>query len=97
MSKKPRFRTLFDSQLGKESQTMLKFARQHFYQIFLSLRGNWSEKIYLLAITEFLGLFVNKLTADDKYSLRNSDNLWQPIQMQLSKKNIFLNFFLSNF
>ena len=44
-----------------------------------------------------MGLFVNKLTADDKYSLRNSDNLWQPIQMQLSKKKIFLNFFLSNF
>ena len=25
------------------------------------------------------------MTADDKYSLRNSENLWEPIQMQISK------------
>ena len=30
-------------------------------------------------------LFVKTLTADDKYSLRNSENLRQPIKMQLSK------------
>ena len=34
----------------------------------------------------FLGLFVNTLTADDKYSICNTLNLQQPIQMQLSKK-----------
>ena len=33
-----------------------------------------------------LGLFVNTLTADDKYSLHDSENLGQSIQMQLSKK-----------
>ena len=32
------------------------------------------------------GLFVNTSTADDKYSLLNSDNLTQPIKMQLSRK-----------
>ena len=31
-------------------------------------------------------MFVNILTADDKYSLSNRDNLRQPIQMQLSQK-----------
>ena len=40
----------------------------------------------LLVISEFLRLFVNTLTADDKYSLRNTENLYQPIQMQLRKK-----------
>ena len=48
----------------------------------------------LLKIFEILGLFFNTLNADDKYCLRNSENLRQPIQMQLSKKqNIFPQFF----
>ena len=33
-----------------------------------------------------LELFVNKLTGNDKCSLRNSEDVPQPIQMQLSKK-----------
>ena len=37
----------------------------------------------LLVICE---IFVNTLTPDDKYSLRNSEPLLQPIQTQLSKK-----------
>ena len=35
----------------------------------------------LFVKSEILGLFVNTLTADDKYSLHNSKNLTQPIQM----------------
>ena len=38
----------------------------------------------LLVISEMLGLFVNKLTADKKSSLCNG-NLGKPIQVQLSK------------
>ena len=40
---------------------------------------------------KIFGLFVNTLTADDKYSLLNRDNLLQHLQMQLSqkKKNFF--------
>ena len=50
----------------------------------------------LLVISEILGLFVNTLTADDKHSRRNSENLWQSIQMQLSKKDeTFFEFFAS--
>ena len=41
-------------------------------------------------ICQILGLFVNTLTACDNYALCNSQNLLQPIQVQLSKKN-FLN------
>ena len=49
----------------------------------------------LLVICEILGLFVNTLTAHDKYSIRNTENLSQPIQIQLSKKqNIFLHYLL---
>ena len=40
----------------------------------------------LLVIGQILGLFVNTLTPDDKYSLRNSEFLLQTIEMQLSKK-----------
>ena len=37
------------------------------------------RKMSLLVISEILGLFVNTLAADDKYSLRKSENLPQPI------------------
>ena len=43
----------------------------------------------LLVICEILQLFVNTLTADGKYSLRNSDNLMQLIQMELYEKQKF--------
>ena len=45
-----------------------------------------SDKMSPLVICEILELFVNTLTADDKYSLRNIENLWQPIQIQLSQR-----------
>ena len=41
-------------------------------------------------------MFVNTLTADDKYSLLNTDNLRQPIRTTLSKKpKAFSEFFLA--
>ena len=40
----------------------------------------------LSVIFEILGLFANMLIADDKYSLRNSENSQQQIQKQLFKK-----------
>ena len=40
----------------------------------------------LLVICEMLGLFVNTLNSDEMYYLLNSENMQQPIQMQLSKK-----------
>ena len=41
-------------------------------------------------------MFVNTLTADDKYSPLNRDNLTQPIRTQLSqKKQTFSEFFLA--
>ena len=49
----------------------------------------------LLVICEILGLFLNTLTADDKFSFRISENLRQPIQMILSKKKTFSHFFVA--
>ena len=44
---------------------------------------------------EILGVFINTLTVDEKYSLGNRKNLPQPIQLQLSQKqNKFLEVFL---
>ena len=41
-------------------------------------------------------MFVNTLTADDKYSLLNRDNLRQPIRTTLSQKHKgFSQFFLA--
>ena len=41
-------------------------------------------------------MFVNTLTADDKYSLLNRDKLTQPIRTQLSQKHTaFSEFFLA--
>ena len=48
----------------------------------------------MLALCKILGLFVNTLTDDDKYCLLYRDNLMQPIQIRLSKKqNPFSQFF----
>ena len=51
--------------------------------------------MFLLVISSIIGLFVNTMTADDTYSLNNSENLQQPIQMQLSKKRKFFASFLT--
>ena len=65
---------------------IVKFERQYLQEIY---RSTWRQLTYknsLLVICKILWLFFNRLTADDKYSLLNKDNLTQPIQMQLSQK-----------
>ena len=46
-------------------------------------------------IYQILGLLVNTLPADEKYPFPNTDNLTTPIQMQLSQKQTFSQFFAS--
>ena len=86
MSIKPRFRTPFDSQYVKGCQTLLISARQHVYHIFTSIWGKLSWKLTLLVRSKILGLFHNVLTAHGKISLGNRENVPQPIQIQLFKK-----------
>ena len=50
-----------------------------------------------LVLCKILGLFVGTLTADDKYSLLNRNNLTQPIQILLSQKQKTFSQFLSSF
>ena len=45
-----------------------------------------SQKKSVLVRGKALELFVNTLSADDKYSALNRDNLTQPIRTQLSQK-----------
>ena len=39
-----------------------------------------------LVLGETLGLFVNILTADDKYPIQDCENLQLPLQVQLSER-----------
>ena len=51
----------------------------------------------MLVLCKILRLFANALTADDKYSLLNSDNLLQRIQELLSQKQETFSQFFSSF
>ena len=48
-----------------------------------------------LVLGEILGVFVTKLTADEKYFVQDCQNLQLPIQMQLSEKKNFFSIFSS--
>ena len=69
MPKKPRVRTLMDSQDVKGSETLHKSAQQYFSHIFWSLWKEISSKNSVLVASEFFRLFVNLLTPHDKCSL----------------------------
>ena len=95
MPKKSRFKGSFKKQHCKCTHTLLKCQGQLLYHIYWSLLRQLSYKKSLLLICKISRLFPNTLSADGKYSLFKRDNLTQPIQMQLSRKEkIFLNFFL---
>ena len=51
----------------------------------------------LLVVFKILGYFLNTLTADGKYSLRNSEILQQTTQMQLPKKQMTHSQFFGQF
>ena len=75
---------------------MLKSARNHYYPLFSSIRSKSSCKKSPSVWYEILRLFVNPLTADDKYSDSNMQNLPQQFQTPFSqKKNTFSWFFIA--
>ena len=67
--KKPRVRTLIESQHVKRSERLRKSARQFFCHIFWTLRKEINSKNSVLVVSEILRLFVSILTPHDKYSL----------------------------
>ena len=63
---------------------------------FSSIRGKLSRKKSPSVWYEILRVFLNALTADDKYSVSNMKNLPQQFQTPLSQKlNIFSGFFIA--
>ena len=84
LSRKHHFRTSFDSQRVNGCQTILKFAWEHFYHTFWSLWVKMICKISPLLKFEIWGVFVNTFTADDKYPVRDCENLQFIIEVQLS-------------
>ena len=85
-SKKSCFKGSFGKQHGKSAQTLLKFAWQHLCHIYWPLWRVLTWEKSLLVTCKMSRLFPNTLSAGGKYSLLNRDNLKQPIQMQLSRK-----------
>ena len=86
MYKKSHLRLPFQKEHGKLVSTLFKFGRQYVYHIYWSTGRQLSCKKSLLVIWESLRLFVNTMTAVDKCSLPNRENLMQPIHMELSQK-----------
>ena len=86
MTKKSVFKGSFEKQHGKCAETLLKCQGQLLYYIHWSLWRQLSTRKSLLVICKISRQFPNTLSADGKYSLFNRDNLTQPIQMQLSRK-----------
>ena len=97
ISIKSRFKGSFKKQHGKCAQTLLKFAWQNLYHIYWSLWMQLSCKKSLLVTCKISRLFPNTLSVDGKYSLLNRDNLTEPIQMQLSRKQKTFSQFFSAF
>ena len=84
LSRKRHFRTSFDSQRVNEYETLVNSALENLYHIFWSLWGEMISKIAPLFKFEILRVFVNTLTADNKYTVWDCENLQFLIQMQLS-------------
>ena len=94
MPKKFRFKGSLEKQHGKCAETLLKCQGQLLYHIYWSLLRQLSYKKSLLVTCKISRLLINTLSADGKYSLYNRDNLSQPIQMELSRKQkTFCEFF----
>ena len=97
MPKKSRFKGSFGKQHGKSIKTLLEFAFQYLYRIYWSLWRQLTYKKSLSVTCKISRLFPSTLSAYGKYSLLNRDNLTQPIQMQLSRKQKTFSDFFSAF
>ena len=97
MPKKSRFKVSFKKQHRQCAWAFLKCEVELLYNIYLSRLRQLSYKKSLLVICKISRLFINTLSADGKYSLLNRDNLTQPIQMQVSRKQKTFSEFFSAF
>ena len=95
--KRSSFRGALRWQHGKRANTQFKVESQRLYHIYWSLYKKFRLKKSLWVICSILGLFVNSLTANNKYFLLNRDNLLQHFQMHLSQKWKIFSFFFFSF
>ena len=96
MPEKPYFRTAFGNQPVNGYQTLLKSARHYYYPIFPWTWNILSWKRSALVRCKLLGLSVNTLTAESKYSRRNMQTFAQQVQTPLPlKQKIFSWFFIA--
>ena len=96
MPEKPYFRTAFGNQPVNGYQTLLKSARHYYYPIFPWNLDKLSWKKSALVRSKTLGLFVNTLTVEYKYSRRNMQTFAQQVQTPLPlKQKIFSEFFIA--
>ena len=86
MCKKSRLWLPFQKEHAKRVSTLVKSERQHLRHIYCSTGSQLSWKKSLLVICQRLRLFVNTMTAVDKCSLPNRDDLITPIHLQLPQK-----------
>ena len=74
-SKRSCLRTPFANERVNGFLTVLKSVRHHYYPLFSSIRGKMSWEKSPSVWYEILTLFVKTLTADDKHSGSNMQNL----------------------
>ena len=95
-SKRSCFGTPFANERVNWFQTLLKSARHHYCPLFSSIRVKLSWKKSPSLWYEILRVFVNALTADDKYSGSHMQNLRQQFETPLShKQKTFSWFFIA--
>ena len=96
-SRRACFITPFGNQRVNGFQTPLKVATHNYYPFFPWISGKLSWKKTALLWLNILRLFVNPLTADDKYSCRNMQNFLPQLQTLLSEKRKTLSGFFIAF
>ena len=80
------FKTPFRNEGVHGLQIRLKSWRHHYYSIAPWIGDKLSCKKSTLVKFKIVGFFVNTLTADDKYSSRNIQNLTQELQTAIYQK-----------
>ena len=80
------FRLPFQKEHGKPVSTLLKPEQEHLQHNYCSMGRQFSCKKSPLVIWKTLRVFVNTMTAVDKCSPPNRENLMQPIHIEFSQK-----------
>ena len=78
--------SIISKQHGKGAQTHFRSSGRILYHTYWSPMSILSLEKSLLVICKMLWLFLNTLSASDKYSQFNKDNFTQEIQMHISQK-----------